>query len=80
MLEIELFICINGFSINDIKWLMCHKTKPHQTTDLFDIVSGFLEGYILVRGARDLMDIVVRNGFGDPRSNSGRGCLHVTQR
>ena len=26
-----MFICKNGFGINILQWLMCHKTKPNQT-------------------------------------------------
>ena len=29
-------------------------------------------------GARDVVDIVVGNGHGDPISNSGLGCFHLT--
>ena len=32
MFEIELFICIKmDLELNNLQWLICHKTKPNQS-------------------------------------------------
>ena len=49
MFEIELFYMYkNGFGINNLQWLMCHKTKPNQTKPIKFKYGGFdISSFIL---------------------------------
>ena len=38
----------------------------------------FIDSKIKFGGARGVMDIIVRNGYGDASSNTGRDWLHFT--
>ena len=35
MFEIELFMFKNGFALNNLQWLICHKSKPNQSDPYF---------------------------------------------
>ena len=63
-----------GFDLNNLQWLMCHKTQQNQTI-FIQLSTG--HNYFSL-GASGVMVIVVGNGHGDTSSKPGRDWLHFT--
>ena len=49
-------------ALNNLQWLICHKTKPNS----------------LPRSMLSVMVIIVGKGIDNLGSNPGQGCLHFT--